>query len=373
MITNIRIKNYKAIKNIDIPLSPLTIFTGLNGLGKSSVLQSLLLMRQSFKDNSFKSGLFLRNEELLQMGLGKDVFSVGADPNEDLSFDLEWDFEDNLKLGFRVEMDKDVLPLNVFDCSDILMLKTRSLFSNNFQYLSANRIVPQVQYKTSTYFVDELNSLGKMGEYTAHYLAKNHNKSILNIELQHPNSKSDSLLDNVDAWLSEVSPGVKVSAEYHRELEVATLSYRFEQKDDYTDAFKPTHVGFGLTYVLPVITALLMTDKGGLIIIENPESHLHPAGQSKIGHLCAIAAESGIQIIMETHSDHIVNGLRVAVKNKKISNDNASLYFFERDIKDINHETEVIPLYIDERGKIDEWPRGFMDEWEKQLDELLSE
>lgn len=74
MISNILIKNYKSIKNIDISLSPLTIFAGFNGLGKSSILQVLLLMRQSFKDGSFKSGLFLRNEELLQLGLGKDIF-----------------------------------------------------------------------------------------------------------------------------------------------------------------------------------------------------------------------------------------------------------------------------------------------------------
>lgn len=269
-------------------------------------------------------------------------------------------------------MRKDVLPYEDSFITKGLNLKTQSLFTDDFQYLSANRINPQIQYKTSAYFVDEHKSLGKVGEYTAHYLAKNQDKTINNTALKHPRAKSDTLLDNVDAWMSEVSPGIKVNAVYHEDLEIATLSYRFEQKDDYTDAFKPTHVGFGLTYVLPVVTALLMSEKGSLVIVENPESHLHPAGQSKIGLMCALAAQSGIQIIMETHSDHVINGLRVAVKKNKISNDNASIYFFERNIEEKNHETLIKSLEIDEDGNLDEWPKGFMDEWENQLDELLN-
>ncbi|MCT4615658.1 MAG: DUF3696 domain-containing protein [Marinifilaceae bacterium] len=370
MLTNISIKNYKTLKNTEIQLAPLTLLSGLNGLGKSSVIQILLLLRQSFKNSNFENGLFLRGD-LIELGLGKDVYSIDSDVEEGIYFDVEWNYETNLGVKFDASLDKDVLSLNMININDNLKLDEKALFSKRFQYLCANRINPQIQYKTSSYFVEELNSLGKTGEYTAHYLAKFQDKVINNINLKHPKAKSDTLIDNVSAWMAELSPGVKINATYHKDLESASISYQFEERDEYTDSFKPIHVGFGLTYVLPVITALLMSQKGDLLIIENPESHLHPAGQSRIGHLCALVAQEGVQLILESHSDHVLNGIRVAVKQQIINSEDTALYFFQRDINSNTHETDVIPLFIDENGRIDEWPKGFMDEWEKQLNILL--
>jgi hypothetical protein len=88
--------------------------------------------------------------------------------------------------------------------------------------------------------------------------------------------------------------------------------------------------GFGLTYVLPVIVLILKAKPGDFIIVENPESHLHPAGQAKIAEMYAIAANNGVQIIVETHSDHFLNGVRVATKNKVIAPDKSQIYFFEK-------------------------------------------
>jgi predicted ATPase len=372
MLTRLAINNYKSIKSEDILLSPLTIFSGYNGLGKSSVLQSLLLLRQSFRNNNFQNGLFLRSDELVELGVGKDIFSYDADYAEGISFVLESEFENSYALNFKVQLEDDVMPLHkataippAYNWSEV------SLFNHHFQYLSANRIDPQNQYKTSSYYIDQLQSLGKTGEYTVHYLAKNQYKIISNNTLKHPSAKSDTLMDNVNAWLSEISPGVKAIASLHPDLEVASLKYQFEAGGDLTDTFKPIHVGFGLTYVLPVITALLMSEPGDLFVVENPESNLHPAGQAKIGHLCALAANSGVQIIMETHSDHVINGIRVAVKQQKIENNDVSLYFIDRNIQQLSHQSNIVELFIDEQGRIDEWPKGFMDEWEKQLDQLL--
>ncbi len=371
MLTNITIQNFKSLKDAEIKFAPLTLFSGLNGLGKSSVIQVLLLLRQSFKDQNFSNGLFLRSDDLLQLGLGKDVYSIDADTDQGLSFELEWNYENTLFISFNANLEKDVLSKKEFRVTDDLVLDDESLFSRDFQYLSANRINPQIQYKTSTHFVEDLKSLGKTGEYTAHYLAKNQDKTLSNIGLKHKNAKSDTLIDNVTAWMSDLSPGVKINPTYHQDLESASLSYQFEEKDDYTDSFKPIHVGFGLTYVLPVITALLMSKSGDLVIIENPESHLHPAGQSKIGHLCALVANTGVQVVLESHSDHVLNGIRVAIKQKELDSEDANIYFFQRDVDSNTHETDLKPLYIDENGNVDEWPKGFMDEWESQLDKLL--
>ncbi|WP_180834594.1 AAA family ATPase, partial [Vibrio parahaemolyticus] len=66
--------------------------------------------------------------------------------------------------------------------------------------------------------------------------------------------------------------------------------------------------------VLPIVLALLVTKPGGLVIIENPEAHLHPKGQSYLGRLIQRTAEAGVQVIIETHSDHLLNGIRVAAR-----------------------------------------------------------
>lgn len=372
MITQISINNFKSFKKVEeLNINPLTIFSGLNGLGKSSFIQLLLLLRQSYKDNSFSRGMFLKDSDGIQMGTVKDIFTQDADINEPMSIYLEWDYIKQISLHFIAlgNLDKDVFPIILSDIKDDISME--ALFTNKFQYLSASRITPAVSYKASGYYVNDLNSLGKEGEYAVHYLALNQDKPLNNIQLLHPKAKSDTLIDNVNAWLSEVSPGVKAIATYIPDLEMAKLSYQFETKDDYTQDFKPTHVGFGLTYVLPIIIALLMAEKGSIVILENPESHLHPSGQSKIGHLCALASSCGIQVIIESHSDHIINGVRIAIKTNIIDNDDVSVYFLNRDLNINTHATEINEITIDENGKMSEWPKGFMDEWDKQLDDLL--
>ncbi|MEZ4829670.1 MAG: DUF3696 domain-containing protein [Bacteroidia bacterium] len=371
MLTNLKIRNFKSILEGDFSLGRLNLFTGINAVGKSSAIQPLLLLQQSLRNGDFERGLFLKDDDLLSLGLGKDVFSIGAPAEALLTFELEWDYTHTLEVSFHQAAEKDVLPLAKRERSEDFDLGAAFMFSDNTHYLGANRINPQTQYKTSTYHVDNLVSLGKEGEYTVHYLARHQNRPLPNPDLQHPDAKSDTLLDNVSAWLSEISPGVKVNATYHEKLEVASLSYSFELQNGYTESFKPTNVGFGLTYVLPIITALLMMPPGGLLIIENPESHLHPAGQARIARLCALAAASGTQIMLESHSDHILNGIRVAIKQGVLSHEDTKVYYFQREAESPDHSSRVIPIHIDATGRADEWPDGFFDEWDKQLDLLL--
>ena len=117
----------------------------------------------------------------------------------------------------------------------------------------------------------------------------------------------------------------------------------------------------------------LCSKPGDLIIIENPESHLHPSGQSLIGKLIALASENGVQIAIETHSDHIINGIRAAVKNKDLASDNVIIYFLSRDLNSVEHCTNVEKIEINQNGKIDHWPEGFFDEWDKSLNILLKD
>ncbi|MEM7659298.1 MAG: AAA family ATPase, partial [Bacteroidota bacterium] len=89
MLTNLNIRNFKAIQSADLPLRAITLFTGINAVGKSSALQCLLLLRQSIREGGFSKGLFLKQEEYLNLGIGKDVFSIGSEPEATLDIGLQ--------------------------------------------------------------------------------------------------------------------------------------------------------------------------------------------------------------------------------------------------------------------------------------------
>ena len=136
-----------------------------------------------------------------------------------------------------------------------------------------------------------------------------------------------------------------------------------------TEYLRPTNVGFGISYSLPIIIAALMAETNTILIIENPEAHLHPASQSQIGQFLARVASLGIQVIVETHSDHILNGVRIAVKDGIIGKDDVNILFFARGAKFEGNMVIKPRIYKD--GGLDNWPEGFFDQFEKDLEKLI--
>ena len=133
---------------------------------------------------------------------------------------------------------------------------------------------------------------------------------------------------------------------------------------DATSFHRPVNVGFGLTQVLPIIVAALAAKEGDLLLIENPEVHLHPAGQALMGQFLAEVAAAGVQVLVESHSDHLLNGIRRAVKSEKISPSAVALHFFKP--RDEDGEQVTTPI-LDSTGNIDHWPAGFFDQLDKDL------
>ncbi|HNI98216.1 MAG TPA: DUF3696 domain-containing protein, partial [Leptospiraceae bacterium] len=139
----------------------------------------------------------------------------------------------------------------------------------------------------------------------------------------------------------------------------------------FTNKFKPENVGFGISYALHVITALLSSKPEQLLIIENPESHLHPRGQAELGKLIALTAQNNVQIIIETHSDHILNGIRVAIKESAIHQDKVIAFYFKKVIKENEQYSKITDIYIDKNGTLSDYPEHLLDEWSNQLSRLL--
>jgi predicted ATPase len=372
MLEFIRVRNYKTLLDASFPLSDLNIFSGLNGMGKSSLLQTLLLLRQSHERNTLWSKGLLLKGDLVSLGVGRDVLAANADSGT-LGFLVKWRGRPAIQFEFEAETNSDLLARKgaANGSGSESGTDAHSLFSRNFQYLAAERLGPKSYYEMSEYHIRDLNSLGNRGEYAVHFIAENALKNIPSPALKNPRATTLGLLENLDAWMSEISPGIRIKAIAQPSFNAVSLSYSFVQGMDVTSEFLPQHVGFGLTYVLPVLTAILRSRPGDLLIIENPESHLHPAGQSMLGRLCSLAAAQGIQFFIETHSDHFLNGVRVAVKEGRIGAEKVGIFFLERPGARDAHASVIHNPSVDSLGRLDQWPKGFFDEWDKQLGKLL--
>ncbi|HRG77246.1 MAG TPA: DUF3696 domain-containing protein [Leptospiraceae bacterium] len=381
MIKQVRIKNFKTLANNEFELKNLNIFTGINGMGKSTFLQTLLMLRQSYIQNNMNS--ILINGDYTYLGSGVDVLFSGADPYDSIVFELEY-ADKKYSINFNYQFKEDTEEENsASKDSDTMRIKDKSTLSpdffnkslflndNHFQYLNAERIGPRVQNDMNSISTRERKELGKNGEFALDYLSNYGPQKVTNEYVIHKNDAGkgldgwDNLENQVNAWLSDITPGTKLHTSRDTEAKKIKGSYSFSGAKW---KYKPVNVGFGLTYALPVILALLTTKVGGTVIIENPESHLHPKGQSKMAELIARCAASGVQVFVETHSDHIINGIMVATyehyKAKKFYNDQLEL------IKKFDKEISLNPNNANayskrgsaklEIGKIEEAKKDFI-------------
>jgi len=134
-------------------------------------------------------------------------------------------------------------------------------------------------------------------------------------------------------------------------------SARFElQIINHGEASNLKDVGVGVSQVLPVIVAALFAQPGHIVIIEEPESHLHPLAQSQLAELFShISRERGVQFIIETHSEHLLTRLQRRVAEQVITPEKLAIYFVERD----GTKAKINTLQLDEYGEISNWPENF--------------
>jgi predicted ATPase len=367
MITELHLQNFKCFEDRTIPLNNLTLLSGLNGMGKSTTIQAFLLLRQSHDGYGQITGLDL-NGELTSLGTARDVRFENAQTDE-MGISFVDDQKGILAWQFSIDPATDVLMVQQGPEREWQDLTQFNLFSNNFHYLNAERLGPRNLFGTSDFQVRQLRQLGAQGQYTAHFLSLFGNEDIPVAELQHPRAMSLSLRNQVEAWLSDISPGARLNLTSVPEMDIVGLRYSFTFGRNETNPYRTTNVGFGLTYTLPILVAVLSSKPGALILLENPEAHLHPKGQALMGELFARAAAAGIQMVVESHSDHVLNGIRVAVRQERVAPEKVTIHFFGRDENTGEHM--LISPQIDQDGRISEWPEHFFDEYEKSLEALL--
>ena len=352
MIKKYTIHNFKNHADTSIELGGLSILTGANGAGKSSILQSMLLLRDSFEKSPQMEYLSLDGHSF-QIGRSTELINSAVKKDQDkLCLTLQTD-DKRFEFCYQYPMANANELLLTKNATNYVReeLLSLPLFSDDFQYLSAYRIGPRDMYDSNPAVVEKHRQISYrlgMGEYVVNYLNKYGQEDIAISALSYSKDISQRLDVQTQAWMTEISDGIrfKIDSKSDSSYEISYGYERYGKTTVYHSAF---NTGYGVSYVLSIIVAVLSAKPGSLLLIENPEAHIHPSGQSALMRLISLAAENGVQIILESHSDHIINGALVTYKNNHFDTNNLKIYYFDRD-EDFN--SNPIPLKIAEDGII---------------------
>jgi len=358
MIRKLTLRNFKCFqKEKGFAFSKLNLLTGINGRGKSSLLQSILVFTQSVRQTANINNLIL-NGDILSLGGFDDIRNSETKKEENIFFGFQIEgFDDDIELEYA-ENPKE--PLQASRKKISAPNETVQKFLNTISkvhFVGADRLGP-VKYVEKINLPKFMN-VGQRGEYTVNILANSINLENVS-DLLYRGRDAKSVIQQTMEWLGYVLEGAKIDIRGN-DAESSVLYMLLNNKQN-SYAYKPVNVGFGYSYILPLIVTGLIAKPGEIVIIENPEAHLHPRAQSRIAEFFAVVASSGVQVFIESHSEHILNAFRISALKTDIPlrHDEISIHYF-------NESFGSEMLLIDEKGKIENWPAGFFDQEEIDL------
>ena len=393
MIEQIELENFKCVPRIPFLLKRINLFTGYNGRGKSSVLQSLLMMSQSVKKDQLNSLERLHlNGMLIELG---DFDEILTDDRQN-NFNINLSLKNNDKvheLNFGYQLSDDDIKVGelckcIIDDDDYFdtvggneqqetgqssLIKqfpsyiNSTLGMSNVHYVSADRLGP-VKF-VEKMEIPEYHRVGKKGSLTINTLSTCKEKIPAGMVPFPTDRQEYSLQEAASQWIDYIMNGGSVTVNGNKGKErTSTLSIEFQFKQNPDGrGFQSYNVGFGYSYVLPIVVTALIAQKGNIVIVENPEAHLHPQAQARIAFMLAKLAARDVQVFVETHSEHIVNAFRLAALKAEyeVSNEDMNIFFFDTDYS-------VKTLHIEPTGRIPDWPKGFFDQYQKELAEIMT-
>ena len=394
MITELRARNFKSWQDTStLQFAPLTGFFGANSSGKTSILQVLLMLKQTAEHPSpdWNELLYFGNEEsLVNLGSFDDIIHRHAANNRSLKILVSWRLPE--KLPFQ----------NIGEVNNLSFLCSIFMSTlDGFSYATGEHCfgieADGVKYEVSSpYGKDSAESLfrcyGIHGMSSANYRAfynlekafenlfsrilylgplREHPRPRYTWEGDHPKGigqegeKAISALlsgrirhlsidEQILNWLQQLelidSYDLQPVSDAGRDYEFLVKKYKGGPEVRLTD------VGFGVSQVLPVLILCYYAPKGSILILEQPEAHLHPKVQSELADvLIDVVKNRQVQIILESHSAHLLHRLQRRIAEEQMSADDTALYFCQ-----INNGTsEIDQLDLDEYGNIRNWPQNF--------------
>lgn len=389
MIRELFLEHFKCFERVRLPIGALTVLSGVNASGKSTVVQALALLHQSVVDAEW-SGALLLDGTSAQLGTVADVidkvhgrrsFGLGVAGE---NFSARWHFGDPddqpreavsvpiHKLHWHEEgADRQYgssagLPYQALLPTTLVGHTALALRGalRTLDHIGAERLGPRETYRLGhEQWHDTVGVHGERAPGAIWWFGEERVAPEMCLGDTPPTVRAQS-----QAWLDHFFPGVIFQVDRVPNASALTLGFRTSNE---TNFHRPQHVGYGITHVLPLLVAGLRATPGRVLVVENPEVHLHPAGQAAIGVFLARVAARGVTVVVETHSDHVLNGVRRAVRDKIVVSEDVALHFFrERALARREGSAQIVSPRLDVEGNIDHWPRGFFDQFDNDLNYL---
>jgi hypothetical protein len=413
-ITRIAVTGFKSLATkTEVEIRPLTVLAGANSSGKSSLMQPLLLMKQTLESSVVPAGPFLLSGPYTRYTEVKQFLSrIGPATESTQRMAVDFDFSEKLSAGMtfaaepnaafdvietrgsnankstRWKITKDSSP---DDLRPIHSLITAIMTHKGLTELSGERYKFYLCLRTSA----PQNEGPSFSQLTEPYEI-----SILNSEIRRmihiPGLRGDQLrkwlladvpVTNmyegpfesyvpsiIEYWqqtdptirpsINELNAGMKflglASSVRTLRLNESEVEMRIPRafNSDENDYVNVADVGLAVSTVLPVLVALIQAEPGQLVYIEQPELHLHPKAQVLMAQLLAKAASRGVRLVIETHSSLLLQGILTCVATDAITPENVALHWFTRNEDGV---TNVSTAELDAQGRVGDWPEDFSD------------
>ncbi len=410
MISRLHITNYKCLHDEDMEFRPLTVLTGTNSSGKSSVLQTVLLLARNCnpKNRDRMYDLISEYQELacdasLTLDGTEYRYITGSDKNSDADI-LRWEESLYFLTANRVGPEKIAKMSSEYKVGDNGEFLFRTLARLKYcksEYITIDDLsqwnlpVPaegDLKYQISNIVNsnvesrDEQENMFMLSLYNS--IANLKNKIVIDEE-EMSAEKIDTILNTLKEklhlfYLNKQKCVVSLSSlvnlwmnhitEVHLYIDSVQLETGYAQiyfTHDGTDMISPYNLGSGMSYLAKVLILCFLAKPGDVVMIENPEIHLHPRAQSRLGEFFAFMAGKGIQLVIETHCEHLLSSLRYQVYKDRLRSDDVILYY-KADDKTPFEQLRISKngRYMNREGKQCGFPKGFFDVSVDQLMEI---
>jgi predicted ATPase len=344
MIEALHIKGFKSLAEEKLVFKPLTILTGLNSSGKSSVIQAILLLARHCSENPELRKYALRFSKFKEI-------NNKYENSKDIQLSLRTS-EMEAALHFSIDSDWEFNSKGNTSCL---------IYENTLFYLSSNRIGPEelAPYEEDRHF-------GMDGEYIYSAFERFKDKPIhADLLVVGPQT---TLAAQLSHWL-EYSLDTSLDLVTER---ITSTQVKVSFDCDGLKNISPFNLGSGNSYLSKALILGLCCQPNHILIIENPEIHLHPKAQSRMAEFFVFLASRGIQVILESHSEHLLDKVRHQVYTKKLEA-SATVIHYKAGIRqafislNINH----CGRYCDDSGVEQDFPSGFFDSTLCELLEII--
>jgi predicted ATPase len=382
-ITRIAVEGFKSIaKRQEIEIAPLTILAGANSSGKSSIMQPLLMLKQTLEATYDPGPLKIDGPNVRFTSSEQFLSTVSKTAHADLRMEVdtgEIEFATTFRktraglelaeqtqvlegerMVLRPEMsEREIQQLLTGPLRDLADLHLSIATDRIFLYLTDNASPPTTFLYPDLRIEDVIHVPGLRGNASRTYPVAAAGPSF-------PGTFDNYVASAILAWQKEQGrryedlnadlQGAGLALEVHaRRINDVAIELHVELVPDRMDNI--ADVGFGVSQVLPVLVALRAAERGRLVYLEEPEMHLHPRAQTKLADILAAAAKRGVRVVAETHSTLLLTAVQTLVAKGELSPDLVKLHWFERDKK--TGITQVTPAGLDENGAFGDWPEDF--------------